>query len=294
MPRVDGYTHQGLRFDVRDGGPSDGEVVVLLHGFPQSSSSWNAVVPRLHAAGLRTLAPDQRGYSPGARPLDVDAYRMKHLVGDVVALIEASGAGRVRLVGHDWGAAVAWNLAARRPDLITSLTAVSVPHPAAFAASVRGSTQAVRSWYMAVFQTPVPERMLDPADPATQVRFVRSLVRTGQSRERAERDAVFLSAPGAYTAALAWYRAARRDGAAALAGPVEPPTVLLWGAQDVALGFDGVRRTTAHVRGPYRLDVLPGVGHWIPEDAPDLVAAAVLDPPRPVPTGTRSDPEETP
>lgn len=276
--RVDGFERDGLHFDVRDAGPADGEVVVLLHGFPQSASSWQRVAPLLNAAGLRTLAPDQRGYSPGARPSDVAAYRMTELVADAVALVTASGAPRVRLVGHDWGAAVAWNLAARHPDLVTSLTAVSVPHPAAFAAAVRGSSQGLRSWYMAVFQTSIPERLLDPARPSTRERFVRSMERTGQVRSLAERDADHLGTAGAYTAALNWYRAARMDGAAAIPGPISVPTTLVWGARDFALGFDGVRRTDAYLRAPYRLDVLPDVGHWIPEEAPARLARAILDP----------------
>jgi pimeloyl-ACP methyl ester carboxylesterase len=286
MPTVDTFERDGLRFTVRDEGPRDAEVAVLLHGFPQGAASWDLVVPALHAGGLRTLVPNQRGYSPGARPVGVQHYRMAELVADVVALIERSGVPRVRLVGHDWGAGVAWTLATRRPDLVSSLTAVSVPHPAAFLASLRGSTQALRSWYMVMFQRPgLAERLLDPAVPATRTRFIRSLVRTGQSPERAERDAAALSEPGAYTAALSWYRAATLDGPSAYAGRVRVPTTLLWGARDSALGFDGVRRTTDVVDAPYRLQVIPGAGHWIPEDDPLSVAAACLDPPGPLPAG---------
>lgn len=283
---MDALERDGLRFHVRDSGPRDGEVAVLLHGFPQSSSSWDLVAPLLHDAGLRTVVPDQRGYSPTARPQAVDAYRMAELVADAVALIEATGPPPVRLVGHDWGAAVAWNVAARRPDLVSSLTAVSVPHPAAFAASMRGSTQPLRSWYMAAFQTPLAERMLDPSRPRGRERFVGSLVDGGQTPERAGRDVDALAAPGALSAALAWYRAARRDGATALPGPVTVPTCLVWGGRDVALGFDGVRRTTAYVSAPYRLDVLPDASHWIPEERPGFLARAILS----VPTDPPSDP----
>src|SRR4051794_2953424 len=130
--RMTGYTRGALRFDVVDGGPADAdETVLLLHGFPQTSASWAPVADRLHAAGLRTLAPDQRGYSPGARPGGRAAYRVEHLVDDAAALVTSSGAGSVHVVGHDWGAVVAWALAAHRPELVRTVTGVSVPHPAA-------------------------------------------------------------------------------------------------------------------------------------------------------------------
>ncbi|WP_370759807.1 alpha/beta fold hydrolase [Mycolicibacter arupensis] len=117
------YTRDGMVFDVRDAGPSDGPVVVLLHGFPQRNDSWNTVIDRLTAAGYRCLAPNQRGYSPGARPPRRRDYRMSELVADVGALIEASGAHRVHLVGHDWGAAVAWGVAAEMPEQLSGVGA---------------------------------------------------------------------------------------------------------------------------------------------------------------------------
>ena len=112
------FRHQGLTFDVRDGGPAEGEAVLLLHGFPQDATSWRHVEPLLHAAGLRTLAPDQRGYSPEAAPRATAAYRLPALVGDAVALADAAGARRVHVVGHDWGGAVAWALATAPPCLL--------------------------------------------------------------------------------------------------------------------------------------------------------------------------------
>lgn len=119
-PDLSTFSRAGLTFDVQDGGPRDGAVVVLLHGFPQDSSSWELVAPRLHDAGLRTLAPDQRGYSPGASPREVSAYRGPELVADVLALMDAAGAERVHLVGHDWGGAVAWLVAQRAPHRLAS------------------------------------------------------------------------------------------------------------------------------------------------------------------------------
>ncbi len=159
--RLTTYAHAGLRFDVTDEGPLDGEVIVLLHGFPQRSTSWDKVRPALHGAGYRTIAPDQRGYSPGARPPRRGDYRLGALVDDITALITAVGSGAVHVVGHDWGAAVAWSLAAAHPEQVTTLTTVSVPHPRAMMASLRTFDQLRRSWYMGFFQLPwLPERML--------------------------------------------------------------------------------------------------------------------------------------
>ncbi len=158
MTRLLRYRNDGLVFDVRDTGPLDGDPVVLLHGFPERAATWRKVEPLLHAHGLRTYAPDQRGYSPGARPRRRRDYRIQRLVGDVVALAEAIGRP-VHLVGHDWGAAVGWYVAQQRPDLVRTWTAVSVPHPMAFARAALTSRQLLHSWYMLAFQLPrLPER----------------------------------------------------------------------------------------------------------------------------------------
>src|SRR5690606_23420741 len=152
--RITTVERDGLRFDVRDEGPLDGDAIVLLHGFPQDSRSWAEVVPHLHAAGYRTIAPDQRGCSPEDRPARRRDYRLQHLVDDIAALVERLPGRKVDVVGHDWRAAVAWVLAADRPDLVHTLPAVLVPHPAAFLSSIAASLQLVRSWYMHGFQAP--------------------------------------------------------------------------------------------------------------------------------------------
>src|SRR6476620_5613798 len=160
--RISTFSRDGLHFDVTDEGPLDGDVVVLLHGFPTDRTSWDRVAARLHEAGLRTLAPDQRGYSPAARRSDQAAYRLDELVADVLALVDASGRERVHLVGHDWGGALAWLVAANHPARIASLTVLSTPHPAAMARAWRtGVEQKRKSWYMAAFQLPhLPERAM--------------------------------------------------------------------------------------------------------------------------------------
>ena len=261
---VDTFTRSGLTFDVRDAGPGDGTPVVLLHGFPQHAGSWDRVAPTLHAAGLRTLAPDQRGYSPAARPTGRRSYVVRELVDDVLALLDAAGLERAHVVGHDWGAMVAWSAAAWHPDRVSSLTAVSVPHPAAFTRSFLTSSQGVKSAYMAFFQLPVvPERLLTRGNGA----FLRDLlVRAGMPRPDAEDTVARLRPAGALTAALDWYRALPL-GASDGVGRVRVPTLHVWSDRDGFLGRAGTEATAPYVTGEYRLEVLPGVTHWVPETA---------------------------
>lgn len=269
--RITSYSHSGLAFDVRDEGPVDGTPVVLLHGFPERSTSWRHVAPLLHAQGLRTLAPDQRGYSPGARPPRRRDYRACDLVGDVAALVDTIGQP-VHLVGHDWGAAVGWSTAATRPELVRTLTAVSVPHPAAFTRSWVTSTQWLRSSYMGFFQLPVlPEALL--RRPAAVDRWLRA---SGMSAEEVERYHTEIVEYGALPGALAWYRALPLTPPTATGGKVGVPTTLVWSDRDVAIGRHAVQRTGEWVTAPYELVVLEGVSHWIPTQAPRQLAEAVL------------------
>ena len=158
------FSAGGLDFDARVEGDPAGETVVLLHGFPQRAAAWDAVWPPLVAAGYRVAMPDQRGYSPGARPAGRRAYRMEELVGDLAALLDALGVERAHLVGHDWGGAVAWAAAGTLPERLRTVTAVSTPHPRAFVAALATSRQALRARYFAFFQLPlVPERCCWPA-----------------------------------------------------------------------------------------------------------------------------------
>src|SRR5215217_5260440 len=169
---MDSFRRDGLTFDVLDAGPSDGEPVVLLHGFPQDATSWNGVAPALHQHGLRTLAPDQRGYSPMARPRGRGHYTLRETTRDVLALLDAAGLESAHVVGHDWGAGVGWALAAWHPERVRTLTVLSVPHPGAMAKAT--SDQALRSAYMAAFQVPVlPEQALLAGGGAALRRMLR-------------------------------------------------------------------------------------------------------------------------
>lgn len=272
--RITTVVHNGLTFDIRDDGPIDGERVVLLHGFPQDSRSWDGVAAWLHEAGYRTFAPDQRGYSPGARPPRRRDYRIPLLVGDAVAIIEQVGDGSpVHLVGHDWGAIVAWGVAAQHPDLVRSLTAVSVPHPAAFLRAFATSTQLFKSWYMLAFQMPwVPELLLSNESVG---RFV--LSRSGQPDAAVTRDAARLADRSAVRGGVNWYRAMLWSDPKATLESVTVPTLMVWSDGDVAVGPAGVEATPRYVSGPYRSATLAGVSHWIPDEVPDELARLVVE-----------------
>ncbi|MBD7918521.1 alpha/beta fold hydrolase [Cellulomonas sp. Sa3CUA2] len=268
---MDGFTRNGLRFDVRDAGPAAGPAAVLLHGFPQDGSAYDAVVPLLTQAGVRVLVPDQRGYSPGARPPGRRAYAVPELVDDVVALLDAAGVDEAHVVGHDWGGAVAWAVAARRPRRVASLTVLGTPHPAAMRAGLlRG--QALRSWYVGAFQVPgLPERAL-LADGGARLRD--ALVRSGLAPHRAAQYAARMSEPGALTAALAWYRAlgVPRSGST---GRVRVPTTYVSARRDPFFAPASVEATAHHVDAAFtRVDL--DADHWLPEHRPADVAAAVL------------------
>jgi pimeloyl-ACP methyl ester carboxylesterase len=269
---VDSFRRDGLTFDVRDAGPPDGEPVVLLHGFPQDSTAWDKVAPALHASGLRTLAPDQRGYSPMARPHGRSHYRLRETVEDVLALLDAAGLQSAHVVGHDWGGAVAWGLGAWHPDRVRTLTAISVPHPGAMARAMVRSDQALRSYYMGLFQLPVlPERLILSGDGAA---LRRMLKRGGLPDPVAEHYAARMREPGALSAALGWYRALPWDGRDRV-GTVRVPTLFIWSTGDAFLGRTAAEATGDFCAGPYRLVVLDDVTHWIPELAPDRVAELV-------------------
>jgi pimeloyl-ACP methyl ester carboxylesterase len=267
------FTRAGLEFDVVDSGPPDGPVIVALHGFPQTATSLQPLTAVLNARGYRTLAPNQRGYSPGARPAGRLAYRVPELVDDVVALIEDIDRGPVHLVGHDWGAMVAWSLAAARPELVRTLVTVSVPHPGALVRSMVSSDQLLRSYYMALFQLPaLPERVLR-ARPALLDGL---LTKSGMSAEAVARVHSEVIDSGALTSALNWYRALALMTRRTVTRRVTVPVTHVWSTGDIHLSRRGAELTGQFVTGDYRLAVLDG-SHWLPEERPDELAALIAD-----------------
>jgi pimeloyl-ACP methyl ester carboxylesterase len=270
---LESYQHAGFTFDLDDSG-GDGEAVVLLHGFPQTKESWKKVAPALTGAGYRVLAPDQRGYSPGARPRRRRDYALDLLVGDVLALADAAGATRFHVVGHDWGGAVAWALAADHPDRVASVTSLTTPHTKAMLRSFVTSTQALHSWYMLVFQLPtLPEAMVTSRSGGA--RFKHSLVRSGLPEEEADHCLAMLRGGGA-RGAFGWYRAIP-FGPPSGPGPVAVPALYVYGTGDFALGRKAADLTGRFVTGPYRYEVLDNASHWIPEEAAERVSTMVLE-----------------
>jgi pimeloyl-ACP methyl ester carboxylesterase len=268
------YRNGDLTFDVRDEGPADGEVVILLHGYPETKESWDDVVPGLAAAGFRVLAPDQRGYSPRARPTGRRAYVADNLVADVLALADAAGADRFHVVGHDWGGAVAWYCAMWHPERVKTMTSFATPHPTAFARSLLTSTQLLHSWYFLVYQLPaLPEWMT--TSPFGRPRFRQTLLRSGLPEHKFDAYMAKLDEPGAMTAVVNWYRAVPFTPPARQV-PVSVPTLYVYGTRDFALGSKAADLTGRYVTGPYRYERLDAT-HWMPEEVPDDVTRLILD-----------------
>lgn len=263
-----------LRVDVC--GPESGEPVLLLHGFPQTRYTWRHQLPSLAEAGFRAVAPDQRGYSPGLRPDEVSAYHVDHLVADVVELADQLG-GRVHLVGHDWGGQVAWLTASRHPDRLRTLTVLSRPHPAAFAASFSvDPAQAERSKHHRGFDDPTTaDRLLE--DDARRLR--RLLANSGVPDVDIDGYLEVLGQRPALEAALNWYRAATGAGLRLADTPaVTVPTCYIWGDEDASVGRAAAEATADHVTGPYRLVEIPGGGHFLTDDGSNsIVTESLLD-----------------
>jgi pimeloyl-ACP methyl ester carboxylesterase len=266
---VDQFQRAGLTFPVRDEGPATGEVVVLLHGFPQDASAFDEVVPALHEHGLRTLVPTQRGYAATARPPRRRDYRTAELTADVAALLDAAGAARAHLVGHDWGAGPAWALAAWQPKRVASLTVLSTPHPTAMVRAWFTSRQVLQSWYMAYFQLPWLPELAMPG----QLR--RTLLASGLPESYADRYLRLMAEPGALTGALNWYRGIPFSVQRRLVPAVQVPTTYVWGRHDFTLGPVAAKRTARYVDADYRFEQWDA-GHWLPETRPKAVAAAIL------------------
>lgn len=261
----------GFKFSAEATGPSDGELVLLLHGFPQSAAEWRGVLPFLADAGYAAVAPDQRGYAAGARPSELGAYAIENLVADAIGFADDLGVERFHLVGHDWGGMVAWQVAGRHAERLLTLSVVSTPHPLAFRRALEGEDQRQRSAYMEFFRSPESTEAL-LADDAALLRamFERSGLATGFEPYVAK-----MQEPGALDAALNWYRAVEITGTEGL-GPITTPTLYVWSDDDIALGEEAARATEGNVSGPYTFAELTGVSHWIPDRAPDVLAALLL------------------
>lgn len=274
----------GLTFRCRTAGPDGGEPVVLLHGFPETSHMWTALLPVLAEAGYRCIAPDQRGYSPGARPEGAAAYATPTLVSDVIAIADAAGFGRFHLIGHDWGAVVGWRTAMAHPDRLASFSALSIPHPASYAkAYTSDPDQQAKSAYITFFQQVGPA---EEALTANEFAMLKGIWTASSPDEVADYVSV-LSQPGAMTAALNWYRAGFGGGAPMLADAAQDvtvPTLTIWGNQDTAVGRSTTETAAQYMKGPYRFVEL-GAGHWLVQEQFETVRDELLTQLRAFPVG---------
>jgi pimeloyl-ACP methyl ester carboxylesterase len=263
----------GVSLNVASGG--NGPPVLLLHGFPDRWAMWTAQVEALLGAGFRVIAPDLRGFGGSDRPSGVESYRMRVVVADVIAILDACGADECSVVGHDWGAGLAWQVALRHPERVSRLAALSVGHPGASGAA--GFEQRRLSWYMLWFLFPgVAEQMLPRDDWA----FFRQWANESPDLERQIAD---LSRPGALVAGLNWYRANIRPEtyvAAELAHTaavrVQCPTMGVWSTNDSYLGERQMTASADFVDGPWRYERV-SAGHWLPSEAPDVVSHLLLE-----------------
>ena len=267
-----------LRFRVMADGPANGDLVVMLHGFPEGAESWAKQVDAVARAGGLAVAPDMRGYGLTDAPPNVEDYAISHLVEDVAGIIKAFGRDQAHIAGHDWGAIVAWFFASAHPEMTRTLTALSVGHPAAVADAIRNDEdQAKRSEYIRLFLVEgKAESVLSEEDFRRLRAMFGGLV--GAVGEHFIRS---LSRPGRLTAGLNYYRAnfgsGREWAMQAHAVDVVAPTTLLWGDEDPALGRWQAEHTAEHMKGEYRLEVLEGAGHWLQFERADEVVRPLVE-----------------
>jgi pimeloyl-ACP methyl ester carboxylesterase len=262
-----------LVFDTVLAGPRHGPLAVLLHGFPQNNSEWAGVTAILNASGIRTVAPNMRGYSPGARPEAVSAYRADTLAGDVIGLLDALGEPNAHLVAHDWGATVGWFTAGLYPSRIKSLTALSIPHPLAYARALRDDPeQRERSAYLRFYRQVGVERLLLDNEAAV----LRKLFDGSRLTAAAINSYIepMLADAGMLEHALKYYQAMSLTKPT-VPGDIDVPTTYLWSADDFAVGRVAAQGCAALCRADYRFGELREATHWMPDEAPRQVAAAI-------------------
>lgn len=272
MERIS-LTVSGFEFDGLSAGPKNGDLVLFLHGFPQFADSWTPVLEATGSQGFHAVAVDQRGYSPGARPESVESYKLSELVADALGFASALGATRFHLVGHDWGGAVAWAVAALHPERLLTVTVLSTPHLNAFSAALQGDLgQQAKSAYMQLFRAPghAAEKLL----LAGHAMALRAAYMGKVPEAEVEANVRRMAQGGTLTAALNWYRAMNFGSPL---GEIHVPALYLWGEKDQALGKTAALGTAKFCKGPYRFEALAGRSHWLLEECPEEIATLVLE-----------------
>lgn len=279
---TDGYADLGeVRLHYVEQGPADGRLVLLLHGFPEFWYSWRRQLPVLARAGYRVVAPDLRGYNLSDKPASWRAYAAERLAADVAGLVSHFDAERAYVVGHDWGAAVAYYAATFHPDAVERLAILNVPHPARMLAGFRTLQQLRKSWYMFFFQIPtLPEHLLARDSYAFAKRSLRANAKRGAfTDEDLERYVAAWSEPGALKGMIDYYRAAlRRTPGHMLAAmrPISAPTLVIWGERDAYLGSELAEPEPRWVPD-VRVHRIPEASHWVQHEAPDQVNELLID-----------------
>jgi pimeloyl-ACP methyl ester carboxylesterase len=263
-----------IRLHVITAGNPLGKAVVLLHGFPEFWYGWRHQIPALVAAGYHVIVPDQRGYNLSDKPKRVDAYKTETLGQDVIGLLDHFGIGKVNLAGHDWGAAVAWDVATSFPERVERLVILNVPHPAVMRETLRSSVrQMLKSWYIGFFQIPgIPEMVLRSNRFAATGRLLVSSGKPGtfSAADLSEYKQAW-SQPGAMTAMINWYRAIFRERPTPKSDlRVHTPTLILWGKRDVALGAEMAQRSIV-LCDDGRLVYFENASHWVQHDESEEV-----------------------
>ena len=270
--RIESYQREGLTFDVIDSGALDGQIFVLLHGFPETNKSWQETSEILNQAGYRTLAINQRGYSLGAQPEKRRDYRGSALIEDVNTLLDLIGQP-VYLVGHDWGAVVAWDVAQRYPNKIKHLITVSVPHKAAFIQAMLKSNQLFKSYYMGLFQLPKIPELLFEKFPKIGLGLLKNTGMTAQQLQDFQQDIVNEKR---LSPALNWYRGLPFSSNKNLLKPITVPTLFIWGKHDSAVGAKSVALNHRFVKAPYK-EIIMDATHWIPVQNAKELSGYILD-----------------
>lgn len=270
-------TAPGMVFDVSADGRDDAPLVLMLHGFGVSQFFWDAQVSAVAEAGYFAVAPNQRGYAAGARPdpADHSSYRVDRLISDALDIAAAVGHGarRFHLVGHDWGASLAWQIADRHPERLATLTILSRPHPLAFAEALElpDGEQRQRSGHHTTFL----EADAGPNILADNANWLRTrLTKNGVPPVAIEAHLSVIGNPSAMEAALAWYRA--RGVRHQPVGPTRVPTLFIWGDHDDTVGRAAAEGTGRFIAAPYQFAVLPGVGHYAADQVPEQVNELLL------------------
>jgi len=268
----------GIKLHTALVGPTDGEPVILLHGFPEAWFGWENQIEPLANAGFRVIVPDQRGYNLSDKPAGVENYSTRSLIKDILGLAKTLGMENFHLAGHDWGAIVAWSLAMTVPRRINRLAIANVPHPSVFTSYLRSHpSQMIKSWYAMFFQLPgLPERFVKAAN----WKFLISAMPDYWDENQYNRYRVAWEQPGAITAMINWYRASF-GGSSSMAvsksiKKINPKTLIIWGKKDPHLSHQMAQMSLEYCQDG-KLVYFEDATHWVQHDKPEVVSQLLID-----------------